>query len=109
MMVQRQGDVVTAQVSASAAGASLRWAGYWVVLQDGQSTKVVAGENAGHQLRNDHVVVQYEPVPSWSSMQAQNFKLTAIPSRGHRVAFVVTQDNGIVPVQAVLLACANQG
>lgn len=109
VLVQRQGDVVTAQVSASAAGAPMRWAGYWVVLQDAQNTRVIAGENAGRQLRNDHVVVDYEPVPAWASTQAQNFKLNAIPARGQRMAFVVTQDNGVVPVQAVLLSCANQG
>ena len=109
VVLQRQGETVTAQVSASAAGAPLRWAGYWVVLQDAQNTRVVAGENAGRQLRNDHVVVHYVPVPAWSSAQAPNFKLAAALAPGQRAAFVVTQDNGIVPVQAVLLACANQG
>jgi hypothetical protein len=113
VVLQRQGETVTAQVSAqvgaSAAGAPLRWAGYWVVLQDAQNTRVVAGENAGRQLRNDHVVVHYEPVPAWSSAQVQSFKLNAALAPGQRAAFVVTQDHGIVPVQAVLLACANQG
>ena len=109
VVLQRQGETVSAQVSASAAGAPLRWAGYWVVLQDAQNTRVVAGENAGRQLRNDHVVVHYVPVPAWSSAQVQNFKLAAALAPGQRAAFVVTQDNGIVPVQAVLLACANQG
>ena len=100
---------IGAQGNASAAGAPLRWAGYWVVLQDAQNTRVVAGENAGRQLRNDHVVVQYGPVPAWSSAQAPNVKLAAALAPGQRAAFVVTQDNGIVPVQAVLLACANSG
>lgn len=108
LKVQRQGDVITAHVSASAASAQARWAGYWVVLQDGQNTQVGAGENAGRQLRNDHVVVHYEPVPAWALAHAENFKLSAVPVRGQRVAFVLTQDNGIVPVQAVLLACPNQ-
>ena len=109
VVVQRQGETVTAQVGASAAGAPLRWAGYWVVLQDAQNTRVVAGENAGRQLRNDQVVVHYGPVPAWSSAQVQNFKLNAALAPGQRAAFVVTQDNGVVPVQAVLLACANSG
>ena len=117
VVLQRQGETLTAQVgaqigaqgNASAAGAPLRWAGYWVVLQDAQNTRVVAGENAGRQLRNDHVVVHYVPVPAWSSAQVQNFKLAAALAPGQRAAFVVTQDNGIVPVQAVLLACANPG
>lgn len=113
--VQRQGDAVTAQVSAnanasaSAGSAPPRWAGYWVVLQDGQQTQVRAGENAGRQLRNDHVVVHYEPVPAWPSAQAQHFILHAVTSPTQRVAFVVTQDNGIVPVQAAVLSCARAG
>ena len=109
VVVQLQGDVVSAQVSASAAGAPLRWSGYWVVLHDAQTTRVAAGENAGRQLRNDHVVAHYAPVPAWPSAQAQHFKLQATPAPGQRVAFVVTQENGVVPVQATLLACAHQG
>ena len=109
VIVQRQGDTVSAQVSASAAGAPLRWAGYWVVLQDAQTTRVAAGENAGRQLRNDHVVTQYVPVPAWSSAQAQNFKLQPAVALGQRLAFVVTQESGMAPVQSTLLACKNQG
>jgi hypothetical protein len=103
--LQRQGDVLSAQVGASAPGAPSRWAGYWVVLKDGQRTDIAAGENAGRQLRNDHVVVLYEPVAAWSSSQPQQFRLQSPLASGHRAAFVVTQANGISPVQATVLAC----
>ena len=113
VLVQRKGDVVSVQVSGqvspSANAVPPRWAGYWVVLQDGQQTQVRAGENAGHQLRNDHVVVHYAPLPAWPSSQAQQFTLGVATTPTQRVAFVVTQDNGIVPVQAAALSCDRVG
>ena len=115
VLLQRQGEVVSAQVTGQASGQASasnvppRWAGYWAVLQDGQQTQVRAGENAGRQLRNDHVVVHYAPLPAWPASQPQQFTLGVTTTPTQRVAFVVTQDNGIVPVQAAVLSCARAG
>ena len=84
-----------------------RWAGYWAVLQDDQRSAVSRGENAGATLHNDHVVRLYQPVSPWPSNQPmqQTLDLTAGP--GQRVVFVVTQADGLKPVQAAVLRCGS--
>lgn len=100
--LRRQGNVVTAQI-ASAPGTDL--AGYWAVLQDGLVSKVTRGENAGEDLRHDHVVSRYQPVPPWSAAQGGSTQLTLPPGATQRVAFVVTNPTLTQPVQAVVLQC----
>lgn len=39
-----------------------RWSAYWTVTENGHSSKVKAGENAGEFLKHDFVVRQYVPV-----------------------------------------------
>ncbi len=102
LRLSRQGHVVTAQI-ASVAGTEL--AGYWAVLQDGLVSKVTRGENAGEDLRHDHVVSQYQPVPSWSAAQGGSSQLTLPPGSTQRVAFVVTNPALTQPVQALVLQC----
>jgi hypothetical protein len=106
LSLQREGDVVTAQVAAFN-GPPQRLAGYWAVLEDGHESKVRAGENSGETLRHDHVVRLYQPVAAWSAGQAQSTQLKV--SRGdpqfpRRVVFVVTDATTLRPVQAVALA-----
>jgi hypothetical protein len=108
----REGEIVTAQISAAGAGparlAGARLAGYWAVLEDGHESKVRAGENSGETLRHDHVVRLYKPVPSWISTSEQRLQLQV--SRGEanfprRVVLVVTDAATAKPVQAVALNC----
>lgn len=99
----REGQQVTAQIGASP-GTS-QWAGYWAVLQDDQRSAVTRGENAGETLRNDHVVRLYQPVAAWSANQARQQTLSLGVKAGQRVVFVVTQANGLTPVQAAVLNC----
>lgn len=102
LRLSRQGDVITAQI---AAGPGTELAGYWAVLRDGLVSKVTRGENAGEDLRHDHVVSRYQPVPSWSAAQGGSTQLTLLPGSTQRVAFVVTNPTLTQPVQALVLQC----
>ena len=109
LKLTREGGQVTAVVGAFAGTPSL--AGYWAVLQDGLVSKVTRGENAGETLTHDHVVSLYQPVTSWSASKPQQLQLS-LPQgprfEGLRVAFVVTQADGVQPVQGVVLRCPGQ-
>jgi hypothetical protein len=99
----RTGQQVMAQVGTGTA--SQKWAGYWAVLHDDQRSEVTRGENAGENLRNDHVVRLYQPVTPWAATQPQQLTLTLPPTPGQRVVFVVTQADGLKPLQAAVLSC----
>ena len=103
LRITREGRQVTAQIGAGTGPG--RWAGYWAVLQDDQRSAVTRGENAGETLHNDHVVRHYQPVPPWASNQAMQQSLTLGAGTGQRVAFVVTQADGLMPLQAAVLRC----
>jgi hypothetical protein len=99
----REGQQVTAQIGAGKGTASL--GGYWAVLQDAQKSEVTRGENAGETLRNDHVVRFYQPVAPWAANQAKQQTLSLTGAAGQRVVFVVTEADGLKPVQAAVLSC----
>ncbi len=106
LRLSRRGDVVTAQIaSAPGADPAARLAGYWAVLQDGLVSRVTRGENAGEDLRNDHVVSDYQPVSPWTAVQGHSAQLALQPGSKQRVAFVVTQPGLTQPVQALVLQC----
>lgn len=101
----REGNSVRATVGAPA---SQRLAGFWAVLEDGHKSRVKSGENAGETLAHDHVVTLYQPVSEWSAgAQSQSFTLDlpAATSKSRRVAFIVTDQSGARPLQAVALGC----
>lgn len=99
---RREGQVATATI-ASVPGTG--FAGCWAVLKDGLVSKVTRGENAGEQLRHDHVVGLYQPVEPWPGAQAHTTQLT-VPAGGNpRVAFVVTNPTLTQPLQALVLQC----
>lgn len=106
LKLSRDGSKVTAMVGASATTPSL--AGYWAVLQDGLTSKVTRGENAGETLTHDHVVSLYQPVAAWSAKQPQRLELS-LPEGPQfdalRVAFVVTLPDLVHPVQGLALKC----
>jgi hypothetical protein len=103
LRLRREGNEVTAQLTASAAHAQL--AGYWAVLQDGIVSKVTRGENAGEALRHDHVVSLYQPVEPWAGKAGHSTRLTLPEERTARVAFVVTTPDLTRPLQALVLQC----
>ena len=101
----REGSSVRASIGASA---PQRLAGFWAVLEDGHSSRVKSGENAGETLAHDHVVTLYKPVAEWSvgnATQSFTLDLPASTSKSRRVAFIVTDPSGAKPLQAVALGC----
>ncbi len=99
----RDGNRVRANVDAAA---SQRLAGFWAVLEDGHSSRVKSGENAGETLAHDHVVTLYKPVPAWAAGAHEvALDLPAATSASRRVAFIVTEASGAKPLQAAVLGC----
>jgi hypothetical protein len=103
----RQGDQVVAEVGAAPAGTP-PLAGYWAVMENGHSSQVRAGENAGETLRHDHVVRLWQPVAGWAPGAGLRSELAV--TRGEaatprRVAFVVIEAQSQRPVQALALDC----
>lgn len=106
LRLSRRGDVVTAQVAvATGSDTAAQLAGYWAVLQDGLVSRVTRGENAGEDLRNDHVVSDYQPVLPWDAARGHSVQLTLPPGSKQRVAFVVTRPGLTQPLQALVLQC----
>jgi hypothetical protein len=107
LQLKRDGNKITATVGASTSEPSL--AGYWAVLQDGLTSQVTRGENAGETLTHDHVVSLYQPLAAWSASQPREWKLT-LPNGPQfdalRVAFVVTLPDLVRPVQGLALSCS---
>ncbi|RZJ26645.1 MAG: DUF1223 domain-containing protein [Haliea sp.] len=82
------------------------WAAYWTVTEDGHSSKVRAGENAGALLQHDFVVRQY--IPAGNYRGPSRLVLRAVPAEaGHarRVNLVVFEPQTGKPLQALGLAC----
>lgn len=107
LRLERQGNRVRAEVAAVADGRRL--SGYWAVFAGQIRHDVTRGENAGRTLVHDHVVRLYAPVAAWSSSEPRQHVLDLGPDpvvSDTRVAFVVTTDDGLRPLQAVSLACA---
>jgi hypothetical protein len=107
LSLARDGELVTLSVAPETAS-NQRWAGHWVVLEDGHQSRVSAGENAGETLKHDHVVRQFQPVAAWAAAAGQKQQLRV--SRGdinfpRRVAFIVVDAASQKPLQAVTLAC----
>jgi hypothetical protein len=107
IQLEAQDGVMRASVAQAAADKPL--AGYWVVLEDGIESRVKAGENSGSTLRHDHVVVHYQPVAAWPAgapLQSTLALPAALkPLGARRVAFVLTQADGLQPLQAAVLSC----
>ena len=105
LALKRDGNTVTASIGPG----SERLAGYWAVLEDGHSSRVKAGENAGETLKHDHVVTLYKPVEAWAAREATKTLSLAVPAASagsaRRVVFVVTDAASQRPLQALALAC----
>jgi hypothetical protein len=105
LTLTRDGNTVTASVGPG----NDRLAGYWAVLEDGHSSRVKAGENAGETLKHDHVVTLYQPVEAWAARDATKSLTLALPAASagtaRRVVFVVTEAASQRPVQALALGC----
>ena len=108
LTLQRDDDAHVRLQVAALPGRSGRLAGYWAVLEDGHRSRVTAGENAGETLQHDHVVRLFRPVPAWPAAQGLAATLDAgrgVPAYPRRVVFVLTDEAGRRPLQAVQLGC----
>ncbi len=105
--LSRTDNTVTAEIAASKA-APARLDGYWAVVEDGHTSKVRAGENAGETLKHDGVVRLYKPAPAWAAADGTRATLAVsagVPDNPRRVVFVVTDAATHKPLQAVALGC----
>ncbi|MDP3085160.1 MAG: DUF1223 domain-containing protein [Rubrivivax sp.] len=107
LQMSRDGDVVRAEVAATAS-APARLAGYWAVLEDGHASKVRAGENDGKTLLHDHVVRLQRDVPAWTAADGARWQITVATGDAafpRRIAFIVVDASTMRPLHALALAC----
>lgn len=82
------------------------WSAYWTVTEDGHSSRVKAGENAGEYLKHDFVVRQYAAAGTYQGpQQLKFFALAAQPEHPRRINLVVQDARSLQPLQALSLAC----
>ncbi len=98
-------------------GQASSWSAYWTLTEDGHSSKVKSGENAGELLKHDFVVRQYTPAGNFSA-KATSAQTPQTPQKlvwrsiaqtaGHtrRVNLVVFDSQSGKTLQAVSLQCA---
>ncbi|MBI2770785.1 MAG: DUF1223 domain-containing protein [Burkholderiales bacterium] len=82
------------------------WAAYWTVTENGHSSKVKAGENAGELLQHDFVVRQYVQAGEYKG--PSRLVLRAVPgeaSHARQVNLVVFEPKTGKPLQALSLGC----
>lgn len=106
--LKRDGDAVTATVQPLATRSGAQLSAYWAVLEDGHQTAVRAGENAGEQLRHDHVVRRLLPVPARAAASGTAPTLSVTrgnPAFTQRLVLVVSDGANRRPLQAVALGC----
>ena len=90
------------------AGAPAVWSAYWTVTEDGYSSRVKAGENAGALLQDDFVVRQYTPVGDYRGGAPQVLTLRSIaasPGHARHVNLVLFDPKTGATLQAVSAGC----
>ena len=103
-LMQSQPDLVEATVDP--AEPAQAWTAYWTVTEDGHSSKVKAGENAGEFLKHDFVVRQYVPTGPRTGPQALQLRLVARDGAAPRATNLVVVDaKTLRPLQALSLSC----
>lgn len=106
--LMRSGAQVTATVQSNA---NTKLAAYWAVTEQGHSSAVKAGENAGVMLKHDHVVREWQAVPAWAANAGEPATLqfrssTAVnPAHPQQVNLVIVNAETGRPVQALKLGC----
>ena len=91
-------------------GLTSAWSAYWTLTEDGHSSKVKSGENAGELLQHDFVVRQYNAAGDFSAGAKSPQKLvwrSIAPTPGHtrRVNLVVFYTRSGKTLQAVSAMC----
>lgn len=107
LTVQRVGESDSFEARVSPQDAKANWAAYWSVTEDGHSSRVKSGENAGEFLKHDFVVRQFEHVGSYQGPQTLRFASVAGQADHYRrINLVVTDTRTGATLQAVSLACS---
>lgn len=102
----RQGADGGFEAKVTPADASVNWTAYWTVTENGHSSRVKAGENAGEFLQHDFVVRQYTPVGRYQGAQTLRFAaIAAQPAHPRQVNLVVSDSKTGKALQAVSLSC----
>ena len=82
------------------------WSAYWSVTENGHSSRVKAGENAGETLKHDFVVRQYVPVGDYRGPQTLKFNAIASPpGNARQVNLVVFDGKTGKTLQALGVGC----
>jgi hypothetical protein len=104
--LQRVGDSDGFEARVEPFDSHSEWSAYWTVTEDGHSSRVKAGENAGEFLKHDFVVRQFTPVGRYQGPQLLKFfALAAQPEHPRHVNLVVLDAHSMAPLQALSLAC----
>jgi hypothetical protein len=104
--LQRVGETDGFEARVEPSNASTAWTAYWTVTEDGHSSRVKAGENAGEFLKHDFVVRQYAPVGQYQGPQVLKFfALAQQPEHLRRINLVVQDPQSGEPLQALSLTC----
>jgi len=100
-----EGDQFEAMVTPEG-GASANWAAYWTVTENGHSSKVKSGENAGEFLKHDFVVRQFTNAGNYQGPARLTFRaIAADPAHPRNVNLVVFEPKTGKPLQALALSC----
>jgi hypothetical protein len=100
LVLRQEGGQLVAEIGPSSI---VRLAGYWALVEDGHSSQVGRGENAGRQLRHEHVVRRYEPLAAWAGNGAAQWRWSppaVTPGHAARAVFVLSDGNGGRPLAA---------
>ncbi|NVO06351.1 MAG: DUF1223 domain-containing protein, partial [Rhodoferax sp.] len=103
--LQRVGETDGFEARVEPLDVQMPWTAYWTVTEDGHSSRVRAGENAGEFLKHDFVVRQYVPVGQYQGSQL--LKLYALPAQAEhlrRINLVVSHPQSSEPLQALSLS-----
>jgi hypothetical protein len=106
IQLQRMGDGNAFEARVEPLDAKRAWTAYWTVTEDGHSSRVQAGENAGEFLKHDFVVRQYTPLGRYQGPQRlQFFALAGEPEHARHINLVVSDNQSGEPLQALSLSC----
>ena len=89
---------------------NVAWSAYWTLTEDGHSSRVKSGENAGEFLKHDAVVRQYTPAGDYRNTTSAGQKLSwrsiaATPGHARRVNLVLFDSKTGRTLQAVSAPC----
>jgi hypothetical protein len=104
--VQRVGATDAFEARVEPLDPTTAWTAYWTVTEDGHTSRVKAGENAGEFLKHDFVVRQYTPLGRYQGpQQLKFFALASDAEHPRRINLVVSDHQSGEPLQALSLAC----